>query len=183
MYIYPSATINYVVYTAKRWGQFPTITYRVGAGTQLDPVVTAGNEVVTVASNLSNITVKIQSGASTNLQIANAIARAKNIAVEGLYAADLVSVAIVSGHNSDTNVPVVAASMTGAVNVPPTFQPAIPWSNVDAGVPSIDFDNSTTAGDTRFLLWDVTANKLVRVLVGANDSCGTGFKKVVVPNS
>lgn len=44
------------------------------------------------------------------------------------------------------------------------------------------FDNSLTAGDTRFLLWDVDSGALQRVTVGAADSGGTGFKVLRIPN-
>lgn len=44
------------------------------------------------------------------------------------------------------------------------------------------FDASATAGDTRFLLYDVTAATLKRVSVGASDSGGAGFKLLRVPN-
>lgn len=44
------------------------------------------------------------------------------------------------------------------------------------------FDVSTTAGDTRFLLWDVTAGSLKRVSIGSVDSGGSGFKVLRVPN-
>jgi hypothetical protein len=43
-------------------------------------------------------------------------------------------------------------------------------------------DNSTTAADTRLLLWDVNKGALSRVSVGANDSGGTGFKVLRVTN-
>lgn len=45
-----------------------------------------------------------------------------------------------------------------------------------------EFDSDTTAGNTRFLLWDVTAGTLKRVSVGINDSGGAGFKVLRVPN-
>lgn len=44
------------------------------------------------------------------------------------------------------------------------------------------FDGNATAGNTRFLLWDVTAGSLKRVSVGASDSGGSGFKLLRVPN-
>lgn len=44
------------------------------------------------------------------------------------------------------------------------------------------FDDSAVAGDTRFLLWDVTAGALVRVTRGAADSGGAGFRVLRVPN-
>jgi hypothetical protein len=43
-------------------------------------------------------------------------------------------------------------------------------------------DGSTTANDTRFLLWDVTAASFRRVTIGANDSGGTGFRVLRIPN-
>lgn len=44
------------------------------------------------------------------------------------------------------------------------------------------FDESAVAGDTRFMIWDVTKGSLSRVSVGANDSGGAGFKVLRVPN-
>jgi hypothetical protein len=44
------------------------------------------------------------------------------------------------------------------------------------------FDMSTTAGDTRFLIYDVDNATLERVTVGAADSGGTGFKVLRIPN-
>lgn len=45
-----------------------------------------------------------------------------------------------------------------------------------------EFDDSTTAGDTRFLLYDVDNGILERVTVGAADSGGAGFKVLRIPN-
>lgn len=44
------------------------------------------------------------------------------------------------------------------------------------------FDNSTTAGNTRFMLYDVDNGTLERVTVGAADSGGAGFKVLRIPN-
>ena len=110
-YTFPSATINNVTYTALRWGQFPTITYAGGG--------TAGSETVAVASDLSNVTVTIQSGVSTNSQIVAAIASRADATVNSLQAADLVSPVIAGGHGSDTASTVGATSLTGASSVPP----------------------------------------------------------------
>lgn len=44
------------------------------------------------------------------------------------------------------------------------------------------FDASTTAGDTRFFLYDVDNATLERVTVGAADSGGAGFKVLRIPN-
>ena len=43
-------------------------------------------------------------------------------------------------------------------------------------------DYSSAAGDTRLLLWDVSAGTLKRVSIGAADSGGAGFKVLRVPN-
>lgn len=110
MYTFPSVAINNMTYTAKRWGQFPTISYTTGG--------TAGAEVVTLASDLSNINVKLSDGVSTNLQVQTAIL-AVLATVQSLMPSDLVSIAITSGHNSDTCTSQTAAAMTGAVNVAP----------------------------------------------------------------
>ncbi len=44
------------------------------------------------------------------------------------------------------------------------------------------FDENTTAGETRFLLYDVDNGTLERVTVGAADSGGVGFKVLRIPN-
>jgi len=44
------------------------------------------------------------------------------------------------------------------------------------------FDESVVAGDTRLLLWDVDTGALVRVSVGADNSGGTGYKVLRIPN-
>jgi hypothetical protein len=43
-------------------------------------------------------------------------------------------------------------------------------------------DLDATAGNTRALLWDVTAGALKRVSIGATDSGGVGFKLIRIPN-
>lgn len=43
-------------------------------------------------------------------------------------------------------------------------------------------DESAVAGDTRLMLWDVTAGTLVRVTRGAIDSGGAGFRVLRIPN-
>ena len=50
------------------------------------------------------------------------------------------------------------------------------------GLTSSQFDGSTTADETRFLLWDVTSGTLKRVSRGAADSAGTGFRTLRIPN-
>lgn len=104
---FPTVVINYITYTAKRWGQFPTISYTNGA--------IAGSEVVTVDSSL-NITVQIQSGTSTNTQIKTAIDATAGSA-NGLSAGDLVSVVIAGGHTADINVSVKSAALAGGTAV------------------------------------------------------------------
>lgn len=47
---------------------------------------------------------------------------------------------------------------------------------------SLQVDDDATATNTRMLLWDVDADALVRVSVGAADSGGTGFKVLRIPN-
>jgi hypothetical protein len=104
----PSVVISsYLTFQAIREGQYPTITFTNGA--------TAGHEVVTV-NGISNITVQIESGVTTMLQVQTAINN--SIVTSGLRASDLVSVAITSGHNSDTVQTVVNAVLSGAVTAP-----------------------------------------------------------------
>lgn len=53
---------------------------------------------------------------------------------------------------------------------------------ISNGEPTLEMDNSSTAGDTKMLLWDVDSAALVRVSVGADDSGGAGFKVLRIPN-
>ena len=50
------------------------------------------------------------------------------------------------------------------------------------GTTQLEVDRSSTAGDTRLLIWDVDNNTLERVTVGAADSGGAGFKVLKIPN-
>ena len=47
---------------------------------------------------------------------------------------------------------------------------------------NIETDASVVAGDTRFLLYDVDTGALARVTVGADDSGGSGYKVLRIPN-
>jgi hypothetical protein len=51
-----------------------------------------------------------------------------------------------------------------------------------AGVTAALFDNSTTAGNTRFLVYDVDNATTERVTVGIADSGGAGYKVLRIPN-
>lgn len=104
---FPTVTINYMTYTAKRWGQFPTISYSNGA--------TAGAEVVTVDSSF-NIDIQIEDGVSTNAQIKAAI-EATAGSMNGLSAGDLVSIVITPTHDADVNTTVKDAALAGGVAV------------------------------------------------------------------
>jgi len=44
------------------------------------------------------------------------------------------------------------------------------------------FNGATTAGSTRFLIYDVDNGTLEHVTVGAADSRGAGFKVLRIPN-
>ena len=109
-YIFPSSTLNFVTYTAKRWGYAPIVTYTGGGF--------AGHEVV-MTDPSHNIFVQIQNGVSTNAQIKAAI-DATIPSGTGMSAGDYVSVMIAAGHSTDTNVPGSSPAMTGAVA--PNFQ-------------------------------------------------------------
>jgi hypothetical protein len=50
------------------------------------------------------------------------------------------------------------------------------------GATAASFDASVTAGQTRFLIYDVDNATLERVTVGAADSGGSGFKVLRIPN-
>jgi hypothetical protein len=125
-YTFPSVTINYMTFTAKRFGQSPTITYDT-----TDLTVTAGHEVVIVADDLSDITIKIEDLTSNNAQIKAAIL-ASDRTVQSLMARDLVDIAITSGHTADANTAVAASSMTGGSSVPPPSEPWLPSIDVRA---------------------------------------------------
>lgn len=58
------------------------------------------------------------------------------------------------------------------------FQTAVTTTLVDVG----KFDASSTAGHTRFFLYDVDNSTLERVTVGVADSGGAGFKVLRIPN-
>jgi len=104
-YTFPTSTFNFVTFTAKRWGYFPTVTYVAGG--------TAGQEVVSTDGS-HNIFVQIQSGVSTNAQIKSAI-DATVPSPAGMSAGDYVDVMIAAGHSTDTNVPGTSPAMSGAV--------------------------------------------------------------------
>ena len=78
-----------------------------------------------------------------------------------------------------------AADVTG-LRVDSAASPTTPILDVRVGTTSdsgIKVDASTTSGDTRFLLYDVTSGTMKRVLVGANDSGGTGYRILRILNS
>lgn len=61
---------------------------------------------------------------------------------------------------------------------------SVSLSNSSSSSP-VDFfrvDHSTTAGDTRMLVWDVDNGVLERVTVGAANSGGSGYKLLRIPN-
>lgn len=104
---FPSVVIQtYMTFTARRWGQFPTITFTNGG--------TAGNEVATVSSDLSNVSVQILSGTSTMAQVAAAINNTFNKG-NGITAGDLLNVVVTGGHNSDVVHTVVGSVLAGGV--------------------------------------------------------------------
>jgi hypothetical protein len=47
---------------------------------------------------------------------------------------------------------------------------------------AITADQNASAGNTRFLLWDVSQAKLQRVSIGVNDSGGAGYRVLRIPN-
>lgn len=106
-YTFPSVQIpasNGITFTAKRWGQFPTITFVNGA--------VAGSEVATVDSNL-NISVTIQSGTTTQTQVIAAINKTATPDNAALTPASLVSCA--TTHGSSAVVSFVGVGFTGGL--------------------------------------------------------------------
>lgn len=55
-------------------------------------------------------------------------------------------------------------------------------SGIIAGAEAVRIDGSTTATQTRFMLYDVDNAALERVTVGIADSGGLGFKLLRIPN-
>lgn len=105
-YTFPSVVIQtYMTFTAKRWGQFPTITIVGGA--------TTGQEFCTMDTSF-NITIHIHSGVSTMLQVKTAVEAGSPSATNTAVAGDLVSLAITGGHNSDTVTTASLTPLTGA---------------------------------------------------------------------
>lgn len=71
-----------------------------------------------------------------------------------------------------------AAAAGGYIGTPTNDPLQIYTNNVFVGA----FDTSAVAGNTRFLLYDVTAGTVVRVSRGAADSGGVGFRVLRIPN-
>lgn len=103
-YTYPSVLFQGITFTAKQWGKFPTISFTAGG--------VAGSEVVTVASDLSNINVQVASGVSTTAQVITAI-QATSPSVYGNSAGDLVS--MVNTTPGLATAPFTSSAMSGAV--------------------------------------------------------------------
>ena len=121
-YVFPYCRISYVLYTTKRWGQTPTITYVIE---DIDHnTITAGNEIVTLASDLSDITIQIEDGVSTNTQVVAALMKS-DVTAQSLYARDLVDALIDIGEESTVNYAVAATPMANGSSVPPPLVPAI----------------------------------------------------------
>lgn len=73
------------------------------------------------------------------------------------------------------------AGAAGVVNVQ-TSPVSGSSATLNTLVNAAQFDATTTAGQTRFLLYDVDNATLERVTVGAADSGGAGFKVLRIPN-
>lgn len=71
---------------------------------------------------------------------------------------------------------VLAYFFAGTYEGPLTIQGAVTVES------ALKTDQSSTADDTRLLVWDVTAGALVRVTRGAANSGGAGFRLLRVPN-
>lgn len=75
---------------------------------------------------------------------------------------------------------------SGSTNLEVAHNGTIDLSITPTGVVSLaaaaQFDANATATNTRMLLWDVDKGALSRVSVGANNSGGSGFKLLRVPN-
>ena len=106
---FPSVVIqSYMTFTAKRWGQFPTITIVGGA--------VAGQEYCTMAPNW-DITIHIANGVSTMAQVKTAAEAGSPSLNNTSVAGDLVSLAITPTHGTDTVATESVTSLAGAVGL------------------------------------------------------------------
>ena len=103
-YTYPSVLFQGITFTAKQWGKFPTISFTIGG--------TAGQEVVTVNSTLTNIDVVIEDTVTTTAQVIAAI-EATSPSLNGNSAGDLVS--MVETTPGTVTGPATSGAMTGAI--------------------------------------------------------------------
>lgn len=83
----------------------------------------------------------------------------------------------------DTGTPnIKLESTTGEIELSATTLTKVTGGAAFSVENAIETDASEVAGDTRLLLWDVDSGALVKVTVGADDSGGTGFKVLRIPN-
>lgn len=147
VYTYPTLTVqSFLVFTGKRWGFNPTITFTNGA--------TAGSEVVTVDSS-GNITVQISTGVTTMAQIVTAINA--QVSTTGPSASDLVSVTAGS-HGSTTVTTLVNATLAGAT--------AAVKATLVVGILRVNAHTAGTAGNSirlRFTAGAVAGSEVVSV--------------------
>ena len=122
--VHPTLTIEGMTYTAVRTLQAPTITYVDGTGDG----ITAGNETIEVASDLSDITINIEAGVSTNTQIKAAF-DAWDGTTNSLYPRDLATLSIAGGQASTTPAAAAAAPMERASRIAIPVLPS--WADVD----------------------------------------------------
>ena len=88
-----------------------------------------------------------------------------------------------SSTNDDQDAAALAWSWTDGAHATRTAKLGISLVGSAAALGTVaEFDMSTTATHTRFLIWDVDTGALRRVTVGAADSGGTGFKVLRIPN-
>lgn len=81
---------------------------------------------------------------------------------------------------------VASAADVTALRVDSAASPTLPAFDVRINGTEntgIKVDASTTAGDTRFFLYDATSGAIQRVVVGANDSGGTGYRMLRIANA
>jgi hypothetical protein len=131
---------------------------------------TAANQCV-IGSSTSQITDMFvgrgaSDGAPTTVTINNTGASGTNIAGAALRLA--------GGRSTGTG----AAGNVSIMTSPSGSSGAV----LNALAEAARFDASTTAGQTRFLVYDVDNGTLERVTVGAADSGGVGFKVLRIPN-
>jgi hypothetical protein len=148
-YTYPTVTIGTITFTAKRWGQFPTIQLTSGA--------VAGSEVATATLTGTQwaVAIQIASGTSTDNQIIATLTNSTGNS-NNLNPGDLVSATTSNGSATESSGSV--QTMTGAI-----------------GAQGLSFysDQTITALTASFVFFPFNGDASM-ILIKNNSSLGSG---------